>query len=286
MAAQSTQLTDSLHDHGRMLPFSLAQQDADTGIIMAPGDTVNQLKPAAASRFVTTHREPGIKIVPREIFRPQTGHEMVLIALGLSILIFAYIRISRRNFFRNLQQAIFSRPIFKQLLRDGALFPTGSRFLVSAANLITFTALTFSLLNYYQLEIPWLTNGSFMVFAKLGLFILAFIWLKTLIVRLTAFIFKTGPLAREYRTNTFFFNTIAAVVLIPLLFFSVLDNGANLLLIALSAVFLLFIFRIIRALLISLDVQKYSLYQIFLYLCALEILPILVIIKAIMISVA
>ena len=286
MAAQSTQLTDSLPDHSTMLPFSLAQQAADTEIIMPPDETANQLQSAAANRFITTYREPGIKIVPREIFRSQTGHEMVLIALGLSILIFAYIRISRRSFFKNLQQAIFSRPIFRQLLRDGALFGAGSRSLVSMANLITFTALSFSLLHYYQLEIPWLTNGRFMMFAKLGLLILAFFWLKTLIIRLTAFIFKTGTLAREYRANTFFFNTIAAVVLIPLLFFSVLDKGANLLLIAFSAVFLLFIFRIIRALLISLDVQKYSLYQIFLYLCALEILPILVIIKAIMISVA
>ena len=286
MAAQSIQITDSLPDHSTRLPFSNAEQAADRGMHTPFDDTAGQLPPVDAKRFITTSREPGIEIVPREILRSQTGHELVLTALGLSILIFAFIRISKRSFFKNLEQAVFSRPIFRQLLRDGALFPAGSRFLISLANLIIFTAFAFSLLHDYQLKIPWLTNGRFMVFVKLGLLILAFFWIKTLIIRLTAFIFKTGVLAREYRANTFFFNTIAAIVLIPLLFLSILDIGANLLLIALSVTLLLFIFRIIRALLISLDVQKYSLYQIFLYLCALEILPILVIIKAIMISVA
>ncbi|MFP4471419.1 MAG: DUF4271 domain-containing protein [Bacteroidales bacterium] len=282
MAAQSISPVDSFRVNGFTLPMDTAIQQVDTAAVFRAPDSIILPKSEEISRFVTSHRQEEIRLVPREMNKPEPDLT-VFAVLALAILIFSYIRVSKKSFFRNLEQAIFSRPIFKQLLRDGALFPAGSRFLVSLANLSIFGIFGYKLIRHYALNIPFIetTNPVALLWITGG--ILAFFTFKSIVVRFISFVFKTRSLTKQYNTNTFFFQTITAILLIPLLFFSGLNYGANLLVIALSLVLLLFIFRIIRALLISLDMQKYALYQIFLYLCALEILPILVIIKAIMI---
>ncbi len=281
-----TAQSDSLHDTSGVLPWHQA-----AGFAVAPktdslaGSGKGQSTKIPARRFITQNRSSAMEINPRPLAKPQQDFEVMFGALAFAILIFGYIRLSSHKFFGNLQQVIFSRALFKQNLRDGTMLTYGTAGLLTLADITVFAAFGYQLAGRYDIRLPGAGQSPFRQLLFLAGMILVFILLKNMLISVAGFIFKTKTLAREFRANLFVFNTVAALFLIPLLIFMMIETAHMSHLISLSVLGLLFIFRFIRAFLIAMDVEKYAWYQNFLYLCALEILPILVIVKSIMVAI-
>jgi hypothetical protein len=188
-------------------------------------------------------------------------------------------KLTSRSFVKSLQKGISSRPKFRQLFREGLFFSSQNRVPVFFVHVFIISILIYQFNDWYQLYQFKNTSRQLLDFLMILLVVTSFILLKTIAVKLAGFIFKTAVPTTEYLSNIFFFNTIAALLLIPLLIFSVYVPTDFVIVVILVLAIILFIFRLIRGLVISLDVQNYSFYQKFMYFCALEILPVIWVLK-------
>jgi hypothetical protein len=92
-------------------------------------------------------------------------------------------------------------------------------------------------------------------------------------------LFKNPGTASENIQNIIIFNLTGGMLLLPLLLLSHYSSKALFLNISIGIISILLIIKLYRSFLIGLADQKFSLFHLFLYLCTLEILPILVIAK-------
>mgnify|MGYP006288888257 FL=1 len=230
-----------------------------------------------SGRFVTTRREEPVRFEPDPI--PLTTNEWQVFVLSFSVLIIAFVRISGKNFFRNLYSGLISRPIFRQLLRDGQLLPQAAKLPLLFAFLLVITVFIFQLNSKFPfISFPGYTGTTMnvlIVFVLFGIFEIS----RFILIRIIGFIFRTGWVVREFITNNIFFHTLSTLLVLPLLIISIYARTDLILFFAAGILAFLFIFRLMRGLLIAFEVKSYSGYQIFLYLCALEILPVFILIK-------
>ncbi len=235
-------------------------------------------KDTITQRFLTAAAKKPVLINPQPIIRPQNDWQVGVLIFCFFVI--SYIRISRKKFFKNLMQGLISRPMFRQMMREGFLFSTGIFFPMMLVVVLTYAIFIYQLIAYFN-PTP-LINAITPLRLFLYLFISVFVLLsaKTLLVRGSGILFKTNELTDEYLTNSYFFHILTAIALLPILLFTVFDETSILTYISILFTALLFIYRILRGILISLEMQKYSQYQNLLYLCTLEILPIFIIIKA------
>ena len=120
-------------------------------------------------------------------------------------------------------------------------------------------------------------------FARLSLIIGVLFVAKLLLIRIISIIFEAERIARNYITVLYvvYFNSM--LYLIPILIFAIflpfkyLDY---LMIILVVGVVMMFSYRIIRTGLNLLGNLKFSIFYLILYLCALEIAPILILVKS------
>jgi hypothetical protein len=201
----------------------------------------------------------------------------------LAIFIFCIILISwaRVFYLKRIQQifkAPFSKRFISQLTRDGNLF----RERVSVALGIVFV-LVMSLF-LYELN-QKILGFTFPPLREIGLFwsillvFIAFLVVKVALIQLLGIIFKTRETTNNYLLNMLVFNLVSGPVLLVGLILLLYLKSVFLLYLCLIILLLLFIFRFMRGLYIGISLTKFSYLFLFVYLCSLEILPLLVIIK-------
>jgi hypothetical protein len=235
-------------------------------------------KDSITERFLTiTSQKPAV--INPQLIKNQQSDWLVGILI-FCFFVISYIRITRKKYVKDMLLGLYSRPMFRQMIREGALYSSGLVFPMTLVVLLTYSVFTYQIINLINPDV--LANTvQIQLLSYLFGGILVLLLTKTLLVRGAGFLFKTSELAEEYASNSYYFHIITAVSLLPFLFFSIFDKSSILIYLSLIVTALLFIYRILRGILISLEMQKYSPYQNLLYLCTLEFLPILVIIKAI-----
>jgi hypothetical protein len=239
------------------------------------GENVSEARPS--EKFITETRHEPIFINPLPL--QQYGFIWQTAALLLALCILALMKIARRNIFKNLFAAFFSKPIFKQFLRDSQLFPPGSVLPLFMAVILVYSVLIFQfklVFNFSALatvseELPHLVNSLLLVSGFLGV--------KYLLHYLVGLVFGTIRKTREYLANSFYFNTIAAVILLPFLFGAIFSKSATILFVVIFIVLVMIALRIIRGITIAFEVDNYSGFQKIVYFCTLEIIPVLAVYK-------
>lgn len=161
-----------------------------------------------------------------------------------------------------------------QLIRDGVVqkeffaFPLLLIYFISLSLLIT-KSLTF----FWGIE-------SKLIYSFWILVILIVLYIaKIFIINFSKWCFKTQKETSEYNTNNFIFSIIIGIFLIPMVFLIYyLQSPISdfLLYFVLIIIALLFLYRTIRSFLIGLSSERYNLYYFILYLCTVEILPLIV----------
>jgi hypothetical protein len=243
---------------------------------------INEISPvnkdSITDRFLSiTSQKPAV--INPQLIKNQQSDWLVGILI-FCFFVISYIRITRKKYVKDMLLGLYSRPMFRQMIREGALYSSGLVFPMTLVVLLTYSVFTYQIINLINPDV--LANTvQIQLLSYLFGGILVLLLTKTLLVRGAGFLFKTSELAEEYASNSYYFHIITAVSLLPFLFFSIFDKSSILIYLSLFVTALLFIYRILRGVLISLEMQKYSPYQNLLYLCTLEFLPILVIIKAI-----
>lgn len=199
-----------------------------------------------------------------------------VIILVLIVVLLGFAKAFSSNRFKQSIKALFNYGTAQEISREEKVFFHRSNLLFTAIHL-----LATSLFLYHLKE---LFNSGGLVANKFMFFLLIFGGLtilytfKYLFFRILSFIFNEASIASEYIFNVSLYNNLLGVILIPILcimFFSSLPILSVLFYVAFPLIFLIFLLRVIRLYLVG--IRKGILYSyIFLYICSLEILPLVV----------
>ena len=228
-------------------------------------------------RFLTDTTENLIVLNETPLTGNQQNWQIGL--LFFCILLLTFLKVLQKNYFKNLLSGVTSRAIFNQNLRDGSFMSAVFLIPSFAIYVITISLVILHLMIIDQSGVFPEIENNIQTFFIILLSCSLFFAVKLLLIRLIGIIFKTKQLSALYLANKFLFNTISGIVFLVLLILSISTSNYVFYFIILISGFLVFIFSLLRGILIIISIRKYSLYQIFIYLCTLEILPVLVILK-------
>jgi hypothetical protein len=210
-----------------------------------------------------------------------TSSDWLFLVQLLGILIFTWVIVSFRKRLKQIFSSLFTNRAINQLIRDGdllkqaILFPLLSIYFLSVSLLIS----TF-LLHYKVVGQTYLID--FFVFIKVLFIIFLLSFIKNIFIRFISNTFRNQMVTSYYLLNGNISNIIIGILLIPLLFlYSFADNfiSDKLLIFCIIIVILINIIRIVRNITSSFNYSKFSSLYLFLYLCTVELLPIIIIVK-------
>ncbi len=202
----------------------------------------------------------------------------------LGIFLFSFILLAWLNVFhyQRLKQVLaapFSKRYMNQLMRDGNLFSERIALVLGIIYLLIVPLLVLQVFVFRlesRIDAPF--NGW-----KLYLIIMASIsgyWLlKVVAIKILGAVFKTAQTTSSYLTNSLIISFLASLCLLPMLIFIVYLKSGILLYFAIALFGIFFVFRFLRGFLVGISLTRFSYLYLFVYLCILEILPLIVLTK-------
>jgi len=199
---------------------------------------------------------------------------------GILLICFILIAWGRLFFGRRLDmifRAVFAKNFANQLIREGNLF--NERIgLVLFVNYLAVISL------FVYLAIPLFTTASLglsdiMIYLSIVGFFLGLWFLKTLLSKTLSLLFNTNEHAKELMSNMYLFNLFAGILLLPLVCCMAFAQTEVFFYIRLTILSLIYTFRIFREAIVGFRLINFSVFHLFLYLCTLEILPMIVLAK-------
>lgn len=221
----------------------------------------------------------GTEAIDREHISPIWFFPIILIVLS----VFAALRIFYNKYFSQMLVAFVNNNLTNQIVRDeNILVQRASVYLSMIFNLIA--ALFLYLVSiYYRWELGGIGNG-FSRFLFFAVIVSAAYTLKFLILKICGWLFDLNREMATYIFNTFLINNILGMALMPficLIAYNQLLSASWLILISIILAGLAFAYRIFRGILVGFSMPSFSLLYLFLYLCTLEIAPLLILIRII-----
>ncbi|HXI00931.1 MAG TPA: DUF4271 domain-containing protein [Sphingobacteriaceae bacterium] len=204
----------------------------------------------------------------------------VLIIIILLMLIFGVLKKAFPNQIDSIIESFYSNRMLTQISKEGNLFSSWP-FLFFYI-LFGFTIAMFLYLSGEYLLIDYDFDG-FDWFLILTGIIIGLFTLKIAVLRILAFLFDIGKMVKEYTSILYLSYFNAAIVFLPLVVaFSLTPYrfGSLFSYLALILVAFIFIFQFIRAGALILSNYQFPKVYLFIYLCALEICPLLILLKA------
>lgn len=203
----------------------------------------------------------------------------MFIFLFILIGIFAWIRLYYGNILIETIQASTNFQVASRIFQDNSLL---QKQLDNILYLIYVLSAAYILyVGEMQLKLtPYALTGIRLYLFNLGL-LSAFFLIRLILVNLAGFLFNRIKLFREYLYNSFIFNKLLGIVLLPLLVFVVYTSGTLRELfqwVAVAVVLSIVILRIIRGFVFSFK-KDVSIFYMFLYICALELAPLALLYK-------
>jgi hypothetical protein len=224
----------------------------------------------SGTELVPDFTAAGMQIVEKvQIHQPTWYFIYLFLLMGL----FAWIRLYYGNILIQTVQASINFQVANKMFKNNSLLQNQ---LDGALYLFYFLSMAF-LLYYVELRIallPYGLQGGALFFFNLALLVALFLG-RVVLHNITGILFNRVRIIREYLYNMFIFNKLLGLVALPLLFLLVYTRGTPqevifwISIFALSSIVLM---RMIRAIVFSYRKEVLFFYM-FLYLCALEIMP-------------
>ncbi len=211
-----------------------------------------------------------MELIPKpQLYHPDWLFMYLLVLLGF----FAWIRISYGNILIQTVQASTNFQVASRMFQDNSLLQNQLDNILYALYFLSLAFLLFHLENEGKIY-PYGQEGGLLYLFNLAL-LLGMFFGRIIAVNLAGFLFNQIKLFREYLYNAFIFNKLLGMAVLPPLLFVVYTTGILqkvILSLTLTIIALVVVMRIIRGLVFSFK-KEISLFYMFLYLCALEIVP-------------
>ena len=180
--------------------------------------------------------------------------------------------------FSTMLSSTFSKRHLSQLAREGNLLRERLAVSLSAVYILSMSLLIYEMNQYY---FGWYDPrlSGFRLFLLITILLILFWMIKLFAMKLLSSVFKTYQSNHEYLLNILLYSTLSGLVLLPLLVAAIYLNSIAILNICLIVITLIFIVRFVKGLIIGAQLTRFSYLLLFVYLCALELLPLVVILK-------
>ena len=202
---------------------------------------------------------------------------ILIIVLG----VLTYLRVFYRKNFFQIISACFNNNLTNQIVRDENLLMQRASVMLN----VTFSIIAASYIYLISIHYDWSLDGigtGFIRFVFLALIVSAAFTLKFFLLRFCAYLFNLGREMSTYIFNIFIINNLLGIALVPfvaLILFGNWIDSTVLIITAVSIIGIAWLYRIGRGILIAARYPDFSPVYLFLYLCALEIAPLLVLVK-------
>lgn len=196
----------------------------------------------------------------------------VLIVL---VLLVALSKSLNQTRFKQLVTSIFRFSMAQEVVREEKVFFHRANIWLTLVHIFTLSLLGLEFIKYQpSIIINYSING----FLLIVVFVICIYLAKYLVSRILFFVFDIAGLANEYVFNVSLYNNLQGILLLPvlmLLYFTTLSSSSIMLYAALPVLSLSYLIRLIRISTAGINYRISYLY-IFLYICTLEILPLVV----------
>lgn len=207
--------------------------------------------------------------------------DWILILLLLCTAIFTWIYYSSSKRIKQIFNATFTNRSLNQLSRDGDLFKERNSIPLLINYLITISLFIFFSIHYFvNLKAANLYN--ILTFLKISGITALLVMLRWLITSFIGFVFKNNNASSFFLLNSLIFNIVIGLLLIPLnilLFYVDIEYSNQFLFIGFLIILIANAIRYFRYIIIGISYSKFSQFYLFLYLCTLEILPVIILVK-------
>jgi hypothetical protein len=180
----------------------------------------------------------------------------------------------------SILQAFYSKRAFTALTHEDSLFTSWAFIAMFSLFGFTIGLYLYQLTNYYQQSF---SVSGFQLFFTISVVVIVLFILKVLVLRALGFVFDIGRLVKEYISILYltYFN-IAFIFLPIVIIFSLISSAFKpyLLLFSVCLIALIFAIQYLRSTINIISKFRFHKIYLFIYLCALEICPILILIKA------
>lgn len=213
------------------------------------------------------------------IRRPQGELWSIIVVFGL-LLLFAVLRKSFNNQLELLFQSFFSNRILGQISKEDDFFNTWPFVFLYLIFGFTLGMLLYELTGFYRLSYGY--SGLNWYF-RLSVIVIVFYGLKIFIVKILGFLFEVERIARDFVSVLFVTYFCLAILLMPVVIaFSLAPARFSPYYVFASVILLVGTYGIqfFRVVFNILSGYRFPKVYLILYLCALEISPLLILIKA------
>lgn len=199
------------------------------------------------------------------------------ILLGASVILTWVVYFHRKRLVR-LVFSGFSKRNLNQLLREGDPFKEWLTPALSMVYVMMLALLVYQVNKFiFGVRIPNLPDFLFYLFLVLAISI--FWVIKLFLMRFLRMIFRTETTNYLYVINILIFTGLTGILLLPVLLLATYLQSPVFLLAASALSGLLFLIRFLKGFLIGFSLTRFSYLFLFVYLCGLELLPVLILTK-------
>jgi hypothetical protein len=215
----------------------------------------------------------------RPVKMPDSSADWTVGAMLVCLLIYTWVQRFYTKRLRQIFKAAALPRYMNQLEREGNLFTERVSLGLSMVFLIIFTIALgqifeyISGVNFSGKEGKWLYLELFAAVSG--------IWLiKAGIIKVTGIIFMTSEYARAYLLNNLIFNMITGLLLFLPVVMTAFSDATIYSWVSIVIISILMIYKVLRGVFIGITNSNFSILYLFIYLCTLEILPFVILYKA------
>jgi hypothetical protein len=181
--------------------------------------------------------------------------------------------------FKETILAVWDSRFFNFLERETGLLNHWVSLFLYINYLLSFSLLIYQSIVFSKIYHLIYHHGTLALLAASLTVLILFFTFKYSLMYLAAWVFKTGNPTELYLRNIFLVNKFTGILLLPVLTINHYNDSGYILAIAWGIVVLMELFRFYKVARIGLSMKGFSVYHLILYLCAVEIAPVIFLIK-------
>ncbi len=203
------------------------------------------------------------------------------IILFIVIFGFMWIRVFYLKILRQIINAFFSTSMTNQIVRDENILIQRASVMLSVLFYLVAALFLYQVSMAFEWQSNWLTDGfsRLIIFA----FFIAFAYsIKMIQLKLLGYLLDIDRQVATYIFNIFLMNNVLGMFLLPVVMviaYVYTPFSQTLLMAALFVIGTTFLYRLVRGVFIGMSIPRFSVFYLFLYLCAFEIAPLALIFK-------
>jgi len=276
LSQESAQVDTNLNDSaaiGSPFHFTDSQDSANNAIDSGENRSLN------GPGIFKNHRLKPVNPNARPL--NDTISDWLTVSLIVMMVFFTWFRLFYYKIFRQLLTSYFNMTASNQIVRDESYLLQRASLVISTISYLLGGLFLYQISVLYDWQIYWLQKGL-MRFVLFSLIIAISYSIKMILLRGLSVIFNQEKAAGSYIFNLFLMIMMAGLILFPANIFLAYSSAEVKQIVAIASfvlIGLIFLFRLSRAVRIWFSIPQFSFFYLFLYLCAFEVAPLLVVWK-------